>query len=157
MVIVPDPANVIATRLNVAGPVKVKLPWTVVGPADWLHVPLTVDHVKSWQTAVASVVTVCPERPELLSKNTSSTEVGALAPPEPPEVADQCVVVVESHVPAPPTQKRLATAYLASQAIRMIALLASAAGKTIVKSPADEDLSLPKSRTATALFDSDEL
>jgi hypothetical protein len=45
--------------------------------------------------------------PELASKKTSSTAVGALAPPAPPVVADQFVVLVLSQVPVPPTQKRL--------------------------------------------------
>lgn len=39
-----------------------------------------------------------------LSKITESAEVGTDAPPAPPEVADQLVVVVASHVPVPPTQ-----------------------------------------------------
>jgi hypothetical protein len=38
------------------------------------------------------------------------------------------------------------------QAMRMIALLASAAGKTTVKSPAELDLSEPKSRITQALL-----
>ena len=42
--------------------------------------------------------------PELLSINTSSLAVGTDAPLEPPDVADQCVVVVASQVPEPPTQ-----------------------------------------------------
>lgn len=35
---------------------------------------------------------------------TSSAAPGTDAPPAPPEVADQLAVVVESHVPVPPTQ-----------------------------------------------------
>jgi hypothetical protein len=42
--------------------------------------------------------------PELASKNTSSTAVGALAPEAPPEVADQFAVLKLSQVPVPPTQ-----------------------------------------------------
>jgi len=37
-------------------------------------------------------------------KMTLSADVGAEAPPRPPEVADQLVVVVASQVPAPPLQ-----------------------------------------------------
>jgi hypothetical protein len=39
-----------------------------------------------------------------LLKNTLSADVGALAPLAPPEEALQCVMLVASHVPAPPTQ-----------------------------------------------------
>jgi hypothetical protein len=42
--------------------------------------------------------------PELPSIRTSSAEVGTEAPPAPPDVADQWVVVAASHVPVPPTQ-----------------------------------------------------
>ena len=42
--------------------------------------------------------------PELASKNTSSTVVGALDPEAPPEVAAQFVVLVLFQVPLPPTQ-----------------------------------------------------
>jgi hypothetical protein len=41
---------------------------------------------------------------ELALKYTSSADVGTDAPPEPPEVSDQWVVSVVSHVPSPPTQ-----------------------------------------------------
>jgi hypothetical protein len=41
---------------------------------------------------------------ELLSKITSSADVGTPAPPLPPELVAQRVVVVASHVPDPPTQ-----------------------------------------------------
>jgi hypothetical protein len=42
--------------------------------------------------------------PELASKITASAAVGAEAPPAPPDVVDQFVVVVVSQVPAPPRQ-----------------------------------------------------
>lgn len=42
--------------------------------------------------------------PELLLKITSSEAVGTLAPPEPPELADQCDVSEPSQVPVPLTQ-----------------------------------------------------
>jgi hypothetical protein len=55
---------------------------------------------------VAARVTVPP--PEAPSNVTPSTAAGTEAPPAPPVAADQCVVVTLSHVPVPPTQKRLA-------------------------------------------------
>ena len=42
--------------------------------------------------------------------------------------------------------------YISHQAILMMALLASAVGKTTVKSPDVEDLSPPKSKTTTVGF-----
>jgi hypothetical protein len=58
------------------------------------------------QLAVPGIVTVKIVVPtlELASKITSSAEVGAEAPPAPPLVVDQFVVVVVSHVPDPKTQ-----------------------------------------------------
>jgi hypothetical protein len=53
---------------------------------------------------VAFVVTV--PAPESASKVTVSAVVGTEAPPAPPVVADQFAVLVELHVPVPPTQKR---------------------------------------------------
>lgn len=41
---------------------------------------------------------------EFTSKYTSSEGVGAVAPPAPPELADQFVVAVKLHVPLPSTQ-----------------------------------------------------
>ena len=55
---------------------------------------------------VASVVTVPVPESEL--KVTVSAVVGTEAPPAPPVVADQFVVLLELHVPVPPTQKRVA-------------------------------------------------
>ena len=49
-----------------------------------------------------------------LSKNTLSTDVGTLAPLAPPEEALQCVVSLEFHVPAPPTQYLSAIMYIYS-------------------------------------------
>jgi len=75
---VPDSVNVCVFD---AGPVTVQL----------LH------------AAVAATVTVAG-RPEDASKMTLSVEMGADAPPAPPDDADQCVVSELFHVPAPPTQ-----------------------------------------------------
>lgn len=55
---------------------------------------------------VASVVTVPVPESEL--KVTVSAVVGTEAPPAPPVVEDQFVVLLELHVPVPPTQKRAA-------------------------------------------------
>lgn len=53
-----------------------------------------------------AIVTVAAA-PEFESNVTSSADVGTDAPPAPPDVADQCVVVAASQVPLPPTQKRV--------------------------------------------------
>ena len=55
------------------------------------------------QVALVPMVTV-GDAPEEESKKTSSAEVGADAPPLPPEDVDQLVVLDEFHVPEPPTQ-----------------------------------------------------
>ena len=62
--------------------------------------PVTVQLLHA---AVAATVTVAG-RPEDASKMTLSVEMGADAPPAPPDDADQCVVSELFHVPAPPTQ-----------------------------------------------------
>ena len=56
----------------------------------------------------APLVIVTVGEPELASKKTSSTLVGADAPAAPPELADQLVVFEESQRPEPPTQYLLA-------------------------------------------------
>ncbi len=60
--------------------------------------------VKFWQLALAVIVTVYAIAFEAVSKTTSSVGEGTLAPPPPPEVADQFVVVLPSQFPVPPTQ-----------------------------------------------------
>lgn len=52
---------------------------------------------------VLAVIVAVPV-PEFPSKNTASVDVGAEAPEEPPEVADQFAVLTPSQVPVPPTQ-----------------------------------------------------
>jgi len=79
---------------------KVVLPDSVSVISDLFTV--VVDDV-----AVAATVTVA-DVPELLSKVAESADVGAEAPAAPPVVAAQCVVEELSHVPDPPTQKRVA-------------------------------------------------
>jgi hypothetical protein len=54
--------------------------------------------------AFAPTVTVAVAVFELALKKTLSDVVGADAPPAPPEVALQLVLLAESHVPVPPTQ-----------------------------------------------------
>jgi membrane-associated protease RseP (regulator of RpoE activity) len=63
--------------------------------------------IVSESTSILMVMDTVPP-PELASKVTSSDDVGTDAPAVPPEVAAQCVVAAASHVPAPPTQNRLA-------------------------------------------------
>jgi hypothetical protein len=64
--------------------------------------------VTSAAAAFVPIVTAYAVALEAELKNTLSADVGADAPPtlagEPPDVADQFVVDVASHVPAPPTQ-----------------------------------------------------
>lgn len=99
IVLVPEPPNSIAITPaelpNVMlGLFTLKSSVPVNAPAVSVAIvaPLTVE----------STVTVPP--PELASNVTLSPDAGTLEPPAPPEDADQCVVVVESQVPAPPTQ-----------------------------------------------------
>jgi hypothetical protein len=70
-------------------------------------VPSRPDAVKSLQTlgefAIVTVNAVANTF-EFASKNTLSDAVGTDAPPVPPEVADQLVVLVESQVPVPRIQ-----------------------------------------------------
>ena len=62
-----------------------------------------------WDSGVVGVEGLLPLRviaavAELVSRNTSSAEVGTDAPPEPPLVDDQFVVFDEFQVPLPPRQ-----------------------------------------------------
>ena len=57
---------------------------------------------KARAAAPAAIVTV--PVPDWLLNHTSSLEVGADAPPDPPGEVDQLVVFVLFHVPVPPTQ-----------------------------------------------------
>jgi hypothetical protein len=65
--------------------------------------------------ALVKIVTVNGLVPvfELASKKTSSTDVGADAPPAPPDVADQLVVLEFDQFPVPPTQNLFAITRLA--------------------------------------------
>jgi len=95
------PARLIVPFVNVTEvTASVGLPDRVSVMSDLFTV--VVDDV-----AVAATVMVAAV-PELLSKVAESADVGAEAPAAPPVVAAQCVVVVPSHVPEPPTQKRVA-------------------------------------------------
>jgi hypothetical protein len=60
--------------------------------------------VTSKQTAFVPIVTAYAVALDNVSKITLSADVGGPAPPEPPDVVLQLVVVVASQVPAPPRQ-----------------------------------------------------
>src|SRR4051812_13859557 len=83
------------------------LPVAIIVPPP-VNVAVDPVVVKLWQTAVDELIVMVPP-PLLALKTTSSAVVGTLAPPAPPDVADQCVVSVPSQVPDPPTQNRDAT------------------------------------------------
>jgi hypothetical protein len=93
VVTVPDPVP-----LPTESPIEIVVPFPFIAgdPLVWerlKHVGLTV-----------ATVTVLPLVPELVLKKTASSAVGTDAPPGPPDVADQLVVLVPFHVPFPPTQ-----------------------------------------------------
>jgi hypothetical protein len=84
---------------------------TVPVPLSVLLIPavasVPVKPVQSMLTTEAApvafhVTTAAP--PEFASKNTVSDAPGTLAPPAPPDVVDQFVVLVEFQVPLPPRQ-----------------------------------------------------
>jgi hypothetical protein len=104
---VPEPKFMVLTP----APLLVKLRDSVIEGLLALKSRVPVNNPQTMEVSVApfiveSTVTVPP--PDAASNVAVSAEPGTLAPPAPPVVADQCVVVVESHVPAPPTQNRLA-------------------------------------------------
>ena len=81
--------------------VKVNKP-DIVWLAPSVNPSVELFRVAMAQTDPLAVVQV--PVPELLSKITVSAATGAEAPPAPPDVADQLVVLLASHVPVPPTQ-----------------------------------------------------
>jgi hypothetical protein len=70
----------------------------------------TVEPVVSMDRHAVPLAIVHVPAPDEALRKTSSAFVGTDAPPAPPDVADQWVVVVVSQVPVPPTQKREAMA-----------------------------------------------
>jgi hypothetical protein len=106
VVVVPVPVNDIAPVADQVVVVdKVKLPTHVKVPVDVnVHVAPVVVMLRQANAPVIVIVGL----PLLPFTITSSAFVGTEAPLAPPEVADQCVVVVESQVPVPPTQYLLA-------------------------------------------------
>jgi hypothetical protein len=78
-----------------------------VGAVPAANVTVPADTVISKHVNAPVIVTVYVPA---WSKKTESADVGAEAPAEPPDDADQCVVVV-SHVPVPPTQYLFAINY----------------------------------------------
>jgi len=73
--------------------------------ANTIPLAFTAVIVKVEQTAPLIVTMPVPDAE---SKVTASVEIGALAPPAPPEERDQLAVEAVSHVPVPPTQYLLA-------------------------------------------------
>ena len=69
-----------------------------------MRVPVYPVHVKLLQFAVAVIVAV-PD--ELASRYTLFDDVGTVAPTNPPDVYDHCVVVEASQLAVPPTQYRV--------------------------------------------------
>jgi hypothetical protein len=93
------------TERLVAGNVMEPKQFKVELPIANVIVPSRPDAVKSLHTEFETVTVNAPVPVfELASKNTLSTDVGALAPPAPPEVSDQLVVLVVFQVPVPPRQ-----------------------------------------------------
>ena len=74
--------------------------------------PVTL--VVIFRQAKLPVIVTLPGVPLKESKNTESAAVGTDAPLDPPEEADQTVVLDVFQVPAPPTQYLFATAYTAA-------------------------------------------
>ena len=102
VVIVPVPKNVnapVADHVVVADNVMSPLTFNVPVEDSVQVAPVVV---KDLQTAEPDNVTV--GEPELASIIASSSKDGAAAPPEPPEVFDQLVVLVPLQVPLPSTQ-----------------------------------------------------
>jgi len=102
----------VVVELNVIVPVDVHvvvdvkdiLPETAnVGVVPVANVQPVTEVVNDRQVNAPVIVTVLGV-PEEALKNTLSEAVGTAAPPAPPEVKDQFVVVVVSQVPVPPTQ-----------------------------------------------------
>ena len=82
---------------------RVMLPETVMVPVDAI-VQVEPVVVKLKQGLVVPATTVIVGEPESTLIITSSAAVGTDAPPAPPEVSDQFVVVVASQLPLPPRQ-----------------------------------------------------
>jgi hypothetical protein len=93
--VISNPARSIAPEVNVTAPKAVGLA---------ARTTLTPERVNDTARPAAVAATVHVPEPELALKNTLSADVGAEAPPAPPDVADQFAVLVLSQVPVPPTQ-----------------------------------------------------
>ena len=99
----PVPSSVNVKDDTVALDPIVTPPYDVSVP---LMEPFSNVPVRFAQVALEQVTAI--PVPELTSKTTSSPLVGTDCPPAPPDVSDQFVVVVASHVPDPPTQYLMA-------------------------------------------------
>jgi hypothetical protein len=85
---------------------------------------LLADAVMSKHTADEEVIVIVPVPEEALNI-TLSDRVGAEAPPAPPGLADQFVVVLAFQVPEPPTQYLSATVILHDYLIQYLVLFAA--------------------------------
>jgi hypothetical protein len=103
ILLAPVELNVIVPVLFQTVPViKLMLPATAsVGEVPVAYVTVPALTVKFLQFSAPVMVTVYVPA---WSKNTSSADVGTLAPPAPPLVALQLVVLDVFQVPVPPTQ-----------------------------------------------------
>jgi hypothetical protein len=91
--------------------VKVPETLTALLVVPYVNVPEAgpeIDSDKQGKLVVVLIATEYDVAEDAVLKNTLSELVGTDAPPDPPEVADQLVVVVLSQVPVPPTQYLLA-------------------------------------------------
>lgn len=87
---------------------SVMLPDTVI---DALPVRVPVNPVQLMDLAPVLPELMVQVPVDRLSKKTSSADVGTLAPPAPPDVADHLVPAVPSQFAVPPTQYLSATVY----------------------------------------------
>jgi hypothetical protein len=100
------PSPMLIVRVPEPDPLNETLKLTLLSLAEKSNVPVKAPHVIDCTVTVVLTVTVPP--PDEASKVAESPDPGTDAPPAPFELAAQCVVSLASHVPVPPTQKRLA-------------------------------------------------
>ena len=115
MVFVPEVAAIVICPecdhvIPAVPPDKLRFPNTciVLLPAIVTFPTSGAPTVRFEQLAVAVTVTVYAVALESVSRSTVSDDVGTEAPPAPPEVAAQFVVVLASQLPVPPTQNLVA-------------------------------------------------
>lgn len=109
LVRVPVPARVsVPLYVTVIPAAKVTLPDTVMAV---LPAKVPVNPVQLMDLAPVLPVAMVQVPVDRLVKNTSSADVGTLAPPAPPDVVDHLVPAVPSQFAVPPTQYLSATVY----------------------------------------------